>query len=94
MPERERQIPHDITCMWNLKYDTEEPIHETETDSQTERTALWLPRGRGGGRGMEWEAGVSRCQLSRIGWRNKVLLYSTENCTQYLTINHKAKEYL
>ena len=28
--ERERQIPHDITNMWNLKYDTNEPIYETE----------------------------------------------------------------
>ena len=31
--ERERQI-HDITCMWNLKYDTNELIYKTETDSQ------------------------------------------------------------
>ena len=29
-----RQIPYDITYMWNLKYDTNEPIYETETDSQ------------------------------------------------------------
>ena len=29
--ERERQIPYDITYMWNLKYDTNEPIYETET---------------------------------------------------------------
>ena len=33
--ERERQIPYDITYMWNLKYDTNEPIYKTETDSQT-----------------------------------------------------------
>ena len=33
--ERKRKIPYDITCMWNLKYDTNEPIYETETDSQT-----------------------------------------------------------
>ena len=32
--ERERQIPYDITYMWNLKYDTNELIYETETDSQ------------------------------------------------------------
>ena len=31
--DRERQIPYDITFMWNLKYDTNEPIYETETDS-------------------------------------------------------------
>ena len=29
--ERTRQIPYDITCMWNLKYDTNEHIHETDT---------------------------------------------------------------
>ena len=33
--ERERQIPYDITYMWNLKYDTKELIYKTETDSQT-----------------------------------------------------------
>ena len=32
--ERERQIPYDIIYMWNLKYDTNEPIYETEKDSQ------------------------------------------------------------
>ena len=33
--ERERQIPYDITYMWNLKYDTNGFVYETETDSQT-----------------------------------------------------------
>ena len=33
--ERERHIPYDTTYMWNLKYDTNEHIYETETDSQT-----------------------------------------------------------
>ena len=31
----ERQIPHDIIYIQNLKYDTNEPIYKTETDSQT-----------------------------------------------------------
>ena len=31
--ERERQIPYDITYMWNIKYNTNEPIYETETES-------------------------------------------------------------
>ena len=47
--DRERQIPYDITYMWNPKYDTNEPIYRTETDSQ--RTDLWLPRGGEGGSG-------------------------------------------
>ena len=44
--ERERQIPYDITYMWNLKYDTNEHIYGTETDSQRAQTC-----GRQGGRG-------------------------------------------
>ena len=35
MSEKERQIPYDITYMWNLKYDTNEFIYKTETDSHT-----------------------------------------------------------
>ena len=35
MSERERQIPYDITYLWNLKYGANEPIYKTETDSQT-----------------------------------------------------------
>ena len=36
--QTERQMPHDITYMWNLKYDTNELIYKTETDPQTQRT--------------------------------------------------------
>ena len=32
---RERQISYDIAYMWDLKYDTNELIYKTETDSQT-----------------------------------------------------------
>ena len=32
--ERKRQIPYDITYMWNIKYNTNELICEIETDSQ------------------------------------------------------------
>ena len=43
---------------------------------------------------MEWEAGVSRCELLYREWiNNKVLLYSTENYTQYPMINHNGEEY-
>ena len=30
-----RQISYDITYTWNLKYDTNELIYKTETESQT-----------------------------------------------------------
>ena len=32
--ERERQIPYDITYVWNIKYDTNELNYETEINSQ------------------------------------------------------------
>ena len=35
MSDRERHISFDIIYVWNLKYDTNELINETETDSQT-----------------------------------------------------------
>ena len=38
---------YDITYMCNLKYGTKEPIYQTETDSQTQRSDLRLPRGKG-----------------------------------------------
>ena len=37
--ESERQILY-ITYMWNLKYDTDELIYETQTDSQTKNADL------------------------------------------------------
>ena len=80
--------------MWNLKCDTNEPIYETETDSQTQRIDLWLPRGMGSGGGMDWEFGISSCKLLYREWiNNKVLLYSTENYIQYTMTNHNGKEY-
>ena len=42
--QKENDKYHNITYMWNLKYSTNETICETETDSQTCRTELWLPR--------------------------------------------------
>ena len=84
-------MPYDITYMWNLKYDTSQTIQEAETETQ--KTDLWLPRGRGGG-GMDWEFGRSRCKLLSVGWMiNKVPLYSTGNSIQHSLINHNGQEY-
>ena len=44
LSQKEREIPYDITCMWNIKYGTNEPIYKIEIDSQTQRLDLWLPR--------------------------------------------------
>ena len=67
-----------ILLMWNLKYDTNKPIYEIETDSQ--RTDLGLPRGRKLGEGWSGRLGLSDIKLLYTEWvNNKVLMYSTEN---------------
>ena len=53
--------------MWNLKSDTSKLIYKTETDSQTQRTDLWLSRGMRGEGGLDWESRISRCKLLYIG---------------------------
>ena len=76
--------------MWNLKYGTDESICRTETDLQTGRTDLWLPRGSE----MEWEFGVSRCKLLHLDWiSNEALVYSTGNYIQSLVIEHDGRSY-
>ena len=68
--------------MWSLKYDTNELIYQIETDSQTYTTDLWLPRERGSGR---WIGGLGLAEANYyIEWiKNKALLYSTGNYSQY-----------
>ena len=53
-------MSYDIIYMWKLKYNTNEPIYEAETDSQTQRTDLWLVRGRKDEERTDWEFGTSR----------------------------------
>ena len=45
---REQQKPYDVASMLNLNCGTDELICETETDSQTQRTNLGLPKGGDG----------------------------------------------
>ena len=76
--------------MWNLSYDINEPIYKTETDSETKRKDLGLPRERGGG-GKDWEFRISSYKLKCI--QKKVLLYSTGNYIHYPVISHNGKDY-
>ena len=46
--ERKREMPYDITYMWNLKYDVNEPVCETEAESYI-RIDWQLPRLAWGG---------------------------------------------
>ena len=53
-----------------------------------------VAKGEGGGGGMDWAFGISRCKLLYTGWiSNKVLLYSMGKYIQYLVMNHNEKEY-
>ena len=65
-----------------------------KANSQSQKTDLWLSRGRGGRKGMDWKVGINRCKLGYIQWiNNKALLYSTGNYIQNPVINHNGKEY-
>ena len=49
--------------MWNLKKNgTNELIYKAETDSQTSKTNLWLPKGKHGG-GISYEFGINKYTL-------------------------------
>ena len=47
-PYRERQILYAVIYMWNLKSNTNESVYKTETDSQTQKTNLWLSKEKKG----------------------------------------------
>ena len=57
----ERQIPCDITYIWNLMHGTNEPFHRKETHALGEQTRGCQGEGRGSG--MDWEFGVNRRKL-------------------------------
>ena len=78
--------------MWNPKYVTKEPIHQTEKNTRTHREQTCVAKGQRGGRGIDWEFGVSRCKLFHLEWiSDAVLLYSTGNYIQSLGINHDGR---
>ena len=52
--------------MWNLKNDTSKLIYNIEIDSQTQKTNLWLLKGKGGGGGIDWEFGINKYTLLYI----------------------------
>ena len=76
--ERERQVSYDIAYMWNLKYDTNQSIYETEPGAQSIENRFVVAKSVGGKRGLDWEFWINRCKLVYIEWiNNKVLQYSS-----------------
>ena len=45
--ERETQIPHSISCRWNLKYDINYLTYKTETDLTNIEDRLVVAKGEG-----------------------------------------------
>ena len=89
--QKEKEIPHDITYIWNLIYGTNEPFHRKENHGLGELTCGCQGRGggRGGGRGMDWDLGVKRCRLLALElYSNEILLCSTENYVWSLMVEH------
>ena len=91
--QKEKGKYHVISHVWNLKYDSNKLIYETETDFRHRDQTCGF---QGGGlvvcvcwRGIDWGFGISRCNLLYREWINiKVPLYNTGNYIQYLVINH------
>ena len=80
--ERQRRVSDDISHMWSLEYDANEPIYKTETVSGTQRASWRLPTRQRLGRD-QGEAGVSRRELLYGEWVNsRLLLHSTGNYVQ------------
>ena len=54
MSEKERQIPYDITYMWNLKYSTNEFIYKIKQTHRHIENRLVFAKGEklGGGEGL------------------------------------------
>ena len=77
------------TYTWNLKNDTNELIYKT--DSQTQGTGLWLPKGKEWGRD---KLGVCEQQIQTTIYKidNTVLLQSTWNYIEDLVITYNGKE--
>ena len=62
--KKTKQISYINTYMRKLKYGTKEP--NCKTDSYTWRSDLWLPSGRVGGKGIDWDFVVGRCKLLHL----------------------------
>ena len=51
---QKKKIPYDITYLWNLKYETDDPSKNTETD-HGQRKETW---GSQGGKRKKWDGWV------------------------------------
>ena len=91
--QKQKDKYHMISLMCGiLKNDTNEFTYKTEIDSQIQKANSWLAKGKGWG-GINQEFGIKIYTLLYIKQTtNEDLLYSTENCTQYLVLTYNGRE--
>ena len=76
------------------KNDANQLIYKIKADSLTEKTNLWLAKGKEDGDNLEvWES-QTHSTMYKIDNNSKDPFYSTGNCTQYLVIIYNGKEYV
>ena len=87
----EKQVPCDITCMWNLNHNTNrntnQHIYEPKK-TQICRTDLWLLRGR-----EIWERKMGSLGLADTNHYTWDGYCRTGNYTRYAVMNHTGREY-
>ena len=87
-----KETQYGITYIWNLMYGTNESFCRKETDGLGEQTCGCQGEGEGGGSGMDWRFGVSRCKLLHLEWiSNEVLLYSAGDDIHSLGIDYDVR---
>ena len=86
--QKERQLPYDITYMQNLKYDTSEPIYQTERLTYMENR-LVVAKGREVG----WLGSLGLVDANlHLEWiSNEILMYSRGNYIQSLVVGHDGR---
>ena len=89
---KEKDKYHMISLTSGIQYmvQTNLSIEKKQTHGHREQTCYC--QGGRGGRGVDWEFGISRCRLLHLEWiSNEILLYSTGNYIQSLVVEHDGR---
>ena len=69
---------HTLSLMCGVRYNTNQHIYGTKTDSQKEKRLVVAKEERWG---MDWECGVSRCKLVYTAWIRSKLFLLAQGCS-------------
>ena len=71
-PERKRQIPYDITYIWNLIRGTNEPFHRKENHGL--ENGLVVAKGEGEGEGVGWIGSLQLVDANYCLWNELAMI--------------------